>query len=46
MEPNFLDALSPGIFIPLALSAYYFEVCIGTKEQFRKGPVCNVPSSP
>lgn len=38
MQPNFLDNLSPGIFIPLPLSVYYFEVCTGTKKQFREDP--------
>lgn len=46
MKPNFLDTLNVGIFIPLALSVYHFEVCIETKKQLRKDPVCNVPSSP
>lgn len=45
-EPNFLATLNQGIFIPLALSVSYLEVCIGTEKQFRKDSVCNVPSSP
>lgn len=42
MEPNFLDIVKSGLFTPLALSVYYFEVCMGTKKQFGKDPVCNV----
>lgn len=41
-----MDILNVCMFIPLALSMYYFEVCIGTKKQFRKDPVYIVPSSP